>query len=144
MRDDAKLAGMLVEVVKDPRGTDLLLIGIGINLCLRPGDLPEDLAAIATDAGLDASDATRDAVLVDLVTGLDGALSAAGTLADQAWGREYVGRSWLDGRTVDFELGGSRETVEVAAITAEGDLLLADGRLVQGEHAQLLAVHPSG
>jgi hypothetical protein len=50
----------------------------------------------------------------------------------------------LDGRTVDFELGGSRETVEVAAITAEGDLLLADGRLVQGEHAQLLAVHPSG
>jgi BirA family biotin operon repressor/biotin-[acetyl-CoA-carboxylase] ligase len=144
MRDDSKLAGMLVELVKDPQGRELLLIGIGINLCLRPGDLPEDIAALATDAGLDASDATRDAVLEELVTGLEAALSALGTATDRAWGQEYRSRSWLDGRRVELELDGSRQTVDLAGVTADGDLLLADGRLLQGEHVQLVAVHRPG
>lgn len=144
MRSEAKLGGMLVEQLSDASGRQLLLIGVGINLSLRPGDLPDELLTLATDAGLDASAATRNAVLRNLVRGIDTALADLGTPADADWGREYCRRSWLNGRRVELLFEGRAQTVEIDEVSCEGDLLLGDGRTLRGEHVQLLSVRPPG
>lgn len=142
MRGEGKLGGILVEQIISPHGEDLLLVGIGINLSLRPGDLPSELGALATDADLAPTAACRDEVLRHLVRGLDGALAALGTPADHAWGQEYGQRSWLNGRRVRLQYQDQQQTVEIASVSAEGDLLLGDGRTLRGEHVQLLSLNP--
>jgi len=142
MRGEGKLGGILVEQVTSPQGQDLLLVGVGINLSLRPGDLPDELNALATDAALAPTAACRDQALRQLVEGLDGALAALGTPADHAWGQEYARRSWLNGRRVSLQHEGRQQTVDIASVSAEGDLLLGDGRTLRGEHVQLLSSKP--
>ncbi|MFT7461935.1 MAG: BirA family biotin operon repressor/biotin-[acetyl-CoA-carboxylase] ligase [Pseudohongiellaceae bacterium] len=140
MRGQRKIAGILVEQLRSPSGEPLLLIGVGINLSLRPGDLPPELEQLATDAGLDERPDTRNSVLGELVQELDQSLAQLGSPGDQARGREYCSRSWLDRRTVVLEYKGQRQTVEIASLTPSGDLLLRDGRELTGEYVQLISV----
>ena len=142
MRGEGKLGGILVEQVTSPQGQNLLLVGIGINLSVGLDELPEELRSLATDAGLAPSAACRDEVLCHLVAGLDSALAALGSPADHAWGQEYSQRSWLDGRTVRLKYEGREQTIEVTSVSAEGDLILGDGRTLRGEHVQLLSLTP--
>ena len=143
MHGEGKLGGILVEQLTSPGGQELLLVGIGINLALNPGDLPEELRSLATHADLSPTEVTRNSVLSPLVSGLDGALAALGSAEDHAWGQEYSRRSWLNGRRVRLQFEGQAQTVEVASVSTEGDLLLGDGRTLRGEHVQLLSLNPA-
>ncbi|MCB9898975.1 MAG: biotin--[acetyl-CoA-carboxylase] ligase [Planctomycetes bacterium] len=136
-RGERKLGGILVEPVRDPSGVEHLVIGVGVNLTLRPGDLPDALNELAGDAGVPADDASRAALLRRIVAEIDAALAEIGTPADAARGEEFRRRSWLTGRLVDLVHAGRHERVRVDDVTAAGDLLTADGRLLRGEHVQL-------
>lgn len=141
MRADRKVGGLLAEALEAPDGPAVVL-GVGLNLRLQPGDLPAELAAVAGDAGLRAGDATRDALLAALLEGIDAALAQAGTPADDELGAEYRRRSWLTGRRVELRVGGQRVAGVLADVSPDGDLVLADGRVLPGETAELLAVAP--
>ncbi|HTE06297.1 MAG TPA: biotin--[acetyl-CoA-carboxylase] ligase [Planctomycetota bacterium] len=137
MRAERKCGGMLVEQASAPGGQRLLVFGIGINLELREADLPPELAGLAGDVGLPAG--ARTALLAALLAELDAAFAQLGTEADRERGRQYVARAWLAGRRVRLRAGDEELQAVLAAVTADGDLLLAGGRLVAGETAQLIA-----
>jgi len=141
MRADRKVGGLLAESLEGPAGPAVVL-GIGLNLCLRPGDLPPALAVLAGDAGLSAGEATRDALLAALLLELDAALARTGAQPDAALGEEYRRRSWLTGRRVELRVAGEPVAGVLADVSADGDLLLDDGRVLPGETAELLRVAP--
>jgi BirA family biotin operon repressor/biotin-[acetyl-CoA-carboxylase] ligase len=140
MRADRKIGGLLVERVgSDGRGPRYLL-GIGINLELQPGDLPAEVAQIAGDAGLRAEASLVDRLLGALLIELDGALDELGGPGDGLRGAEYQRRSWLRGRQVELRAGGERFAARIEDVSPDGDLRLADGRLLAGESVELTAV----
>jgi BirA family biotin operon repressor/biotin-[acetyl-CoA-carboxylase] ligase len=141
VRDDRKVGGLLAETLESAHGPRVVL-GVGINLSLRPGDLPPDVAARAGDAGLPEGAAERDALLAALLVELDAALAELGTPADEARGAEYRRRSWLTGRRVALRVAGRAVDGVLADVSPDGDLRLADGRVLAGETAELLAVEP--
>ena len=141
MRDDRKLGGLLCEPVVDRLGRGHLVLGLGVNLALRAGDLPPELAATATDAGLAWTPELPEHTLAAFLVEWDAALEDLGTPADVLRGAEYARRSWLDGRQVRVRDAGTPRAGRVVSITPDGDLVLAtaDGehRLV-GETTELL------
>jgi BirA family biotin operon repressor/biotin-[acetyl-CoA-carboxylase] ligase len=136
MRGERKIGGMLVETARAPDGPEHLVLGWGLNLALEPGDLPPELEDGVGDAGLAPGE--RDALLDAWLAELDAALDEVGTEADAARGAEFRRRSWLTGRTVRLRASGSEQTVEIADVTPDGDLILADGTGLKGEHVELL------
>ncbi len=138
MRGEGKLGGMLVEYANAPAGGRLVVFGIGINLQLAEGDLPPELRAETADA--DLPPAARIPLLAALLEELDSALAESGTAADADRGREYCSRAWLPGRLVRLQSGSEILTARVGSVTPDGDLVLADGRLIPGETAQILEV----
>ena len=144
LRGGRKIGGILVEPVREPDGRERLVIGLGLNLAVQPGDLPHDLAARAGGAGLPPDPSLRTRLLAHLVDEIDAALAEVGTPADAARGEEFRRRSWLTGRRVELIHGGTREQVAIADVTADGDLIIADGRRLRGEHVQLVGSIPGG
>ena len=144
MRDDRKIGGILVESARAPDGSPRQLLGLGVNLELRPGDLPPGIADLAGDAGLRGDKATRDALLEAFLRELDAALAELRTPGDLARGAEYRRRSWLTGRRVEIASDGRRFATSIADVTADGDLILEDGSLLRGESTQLLSVEGRG
>jgi len=140
MRGERKVGGLLVETLAAAGTPGLVVLGIGLNLALRPGDLPPGLADSAGDAGLSEGPSTRDAVLAALLAELDDALAQVGTPADEARGEEYRRRSWLTGRQVELRAGGTVLSACLADVTPDGDLVLPDGRRLPGESVELLSV----
>lgn len=138
LRADRKLGGLLAESVPGLPG--LVVLGVGLNLALQPGDLPDELAARAGDAGLPPGAGSREAVLAALLREMDAALAALGTPAAEALGAEYRRRSWLTGRRVELSAGGQALLGRVADVTPDGDLVLDDGRRLAGETVELRAV----
>lgn len=141
LRGGRKCGGMLVEHADTPSGRRLLVFGLGLNLQLQAGDLPPELAAASGDVGL--APAARRALLEALLQELDAALAQVGTEEDADRGREYCRRSWLPGKRVRLRTAAGELDTSIEAVTADGDLLLAGGRLVPGETAQLLSVERS-
>ena len=141
MRGDAKCGGLLVERVAAPGGGTCCVLGLGVNLELRDGDLPPELAGRAGAAGLPADDASRLRLLGALLEELDAALAAAAGGADGGLAAEYRRRSWLTGRRVELIASGERLEARIADVTGDGDLVLEDGRVLQGERVELLAAH---
>lgn len=138
MRQERKIGGLLVESAHSPSNEAMLVVGLGVNLTLQPGDLPASLRPSAGDAGLPADALTRDALLMRVLEELDLLLDGVGTEADQAAGEEYRQRSWLRGRKVCLDWAGNEEYVEIADVTGDGDLILADGRTARGEEVRLI------
>lgn len=138
MRGERKIGGMLVESARAPDGTERLVLGWGLNLALQPGDLPPELEDLVGDASLMGGPAEGEAVLTAWLAELDAALAELGTPADEQRGAEFRRRSWLTGRTVRLRTSGAERTVEIADVTPDGDLILADGTGLKGEHVELL------
>jgi biotin-(acetyl-CoA carboxylase) ligase len=116
------------------------VLGLGVNLHLLPGDLPAELCGVAGDAGLPAT-VEREAVLAAWLRELDEALARADA-ADEALGIEYRRRSWLTGRRLELRVAGQSVAGVLADVSPDGDLVLADGRVLPGETTELLAVAP--
>jgi len=143
MRDDHKIGGLLAEGARTARGQEVYVLGLGVNLALRPGDLPVALAGRAADAGLDAAPATREALCRRVVQELRQVLDQLGTPEDAHNGEEYRRRSWLSGRSVSLLWGGQEQRVTIRDVTADGDLCLADGRVARGEHVRVVPDDPA-
>ena len=140
---DRKVGGLLLETASDPEGRPFLVAGLGVNLSLRPGDLPAELGERAGDCGLPVDRPTREALGSAFAAGFEEALAQLGTAADRARGEEYRRRSWLVGRRVRLAVQGRPEDVELADVTPDGDLVLADGRRLRGEHCRILPEGPA-
>ena len=145
LRADRKCGGLLVELAAGAGrdgGPPLCVLGVGINLELRPGDLPAELAERAGDAGLPGDERTRERLLAALLAELDAALAQVGGPGDRERGAEYRARSWLVGRQAELSAAGERLVGRVADVSEDGDLILEGGRLLAGESVELIAVLP--
>lgn len=138
LRDGRKIGGLLTEVARLPSGPECLVVGLGVNLALQPGDLPPELATRAGDAGLPTDRRTCNALISGFVGYLDAARDGRGSA--EGWGQEYRRRSMIAGRRVELLWSGRREQVTVADVTESGDLVLADGRVAPGEVIQLVSI----
>ena len=68
MLADKKLGGILTEVRADPDRINLAVIGIGINVNIRPADFPEELRNIATSLRSGAGHAiARNDIIIELL-----------------------------------------------------------------------------
>jgi len=148
LRDDRKCGGLLVESAAGlaggrDAGRPVCVLGIGINLELRPGDLPAELTERAGDAGLPGDPQTRQRLLAALLAELDAALAQLGGPADRERGAEYRRRAWLVGRRVELAAGLERLAGRIEDVSEDGDLILEGGRRLAGECVELLAVLPA-
>jgi BirA family biotin operon repressor/biotin-[acetyl-CoA-carboxylase] ligase len=137
MRGEAKVGGLLLE---QPSFGGGIVVGVGVNLTLRPGDLPEALGRTAGDVGLPVDEAARRELLGVLLDELDRALSACRAPSGADWGAEYRRRAWLPGRRVELLHAGRTLSAVVTDVSTEGDLILQDGTRLLGEHVELLRV----
>lgn len=124
--DRLKVAGLLLETgLSDGRLLDAI-IGAGINVNWRRGQMPPEIAGGATSlADLRGSPVDRVALLGSLLARLDAELEALER------GRSPVPRvgaaSALDGRRVTVDVGGTQLEGTAAGIAEDGALLLDTG-----------------
>jgi BirA family biotin operon repressor/biotin-[acetyl-CoA-carboxylase] ligase len=106
-----KLAGILVEARPQERWA---VLGIGLNVAVRPGDLPADLGDGAATLGLEPGDV--DAVLGRLLVALEQALDLDEPAVLNAW----RARDALRGREIAWAGGRGR----AAGIDGDGRLVV--------------------
>lgn len=111
-----KLCGMLSEIVKDG-----LIIGIGVNVNQDEAEM-SDLSGVSLKM-LDGKNWSREDLLVNVLNQF-----SSGYLKWQqspyAWHSDYIGSSWLIGKTVVVQDGVNRQDGEVETIGMDGHLLL--------------------
>jgi len=90
------------------------VLGIGLNVALRPEDLPEELRERATGLGLEPGDVER--VLSELLRALDARLRSTDADVLDAW----RARDWLAGREIAWN--GGRGVAD--GVDAAGHLLV--------------------
>ena len=120
---DRKLSGILIESVTSPSGgLQYAVIGVGLNVNLRPDEHLEirDIAtSLAQESGADLD---RTGVLVDVLTRLDDyyAEIRAGQDLSQRWAER------LDtlGRDVDVSWGGRTVSGRATGVDRDGNLLV--------------------
>lgn len=96
LRDGRKVCGILAE----GRPADgWAVLGIGLNVALRPQDFPDELRERATGMGLEPSDV--EGVLATLVARLDAWLTAPSADVLAAW----RAGDWLRGRAITWNAG---------------------------------------
>jgi BirA family transcriptional regulator, biotin operon repressor / biotin---[acetyl-CoA-carboxylase] ligase len=111
-----------------------MVLGIGLNVALRPGDFPPELRDTATGLGLEPTDV--EPVLATLLTALERWLEAPPTAVLAAFGA----RDALGGKEVTWATGGGR----AAGVDEEGRLLVdsSEGRVALDAGEVHLAVRP--
>jgi BirA family biotin operon repressor/biotin-[acetyl-CoA-carboxylase] ligase len=121
-----KLSGILVESVMTATGNlDFAVIGVGLNVNLRPAEHPEirDIAtSLAQESGAPLD---RTAVLIDVLARLDdyyGAIRAGKDLS-VCW----AGRLDTVGRDVDVSWGGRTVSGRATGVDRDGNLLVEAG-----------------
>jgi BirA family biotin operon repressor/biotin-[acetyl-CoA-carboxylase] ligase len=134
---EAKVAGVLIEA----RPPEWAVIGIGVNVAIRPGDFPSELRWPATSIGDEATvAATRDAVSAALARWVEA--PEAEVLA------EFRARDALAGREVGWEGAGIDPGAGTAAgVDERGNLVVerADGeRISLGSGEVSLRLAPQG
>ncbi len=124
--DGRKVAGILAEA-RPQEGWAVL--GIGVNVAVRPGDLPPQLRARAGSMDLAGEEIPR--VLDRLLAGLERWLAAPADDVLEAWAR----RDALVGRAVRWAGGGGT----AAGVDEDGRLMVArdDGRRVALEAGEV-------
>lgn len=122
---DRKLAGVLAEADLGARGGGAVVVGIGINVNW-PGELPPDLAATATSLDRVAGhEVDREALLVELLVGLEGRYAGLGGESGRAaLASEYRTRCSTIGREVRVELADESFTGTAADVNDAGQLLV--------------------
>ena len=133
LRGERKIGGMLIESVRHADGRPLQVLGLGLNLELRPGDLPDDLARLAGDAGLTRGSRDRDRLLAAWLDELDAARAGWGTPGDAGRADEYRARAWVRGRRVHLLHAGQPRQVRIRDVTGDGDLITEDDEHLPGE-----------
>jgi BirA family biotin operon repressor/biotin-[acetyl-CoA-carboxylase] ligase len=134
MVGDLKCAGILAEGVPNGGGAAAVVVGIGLNVTLRGGELPQDRPATSLQlAGAVMTD--RDPLLRSLLRGLGewyGRWRLAGGDASACGLREaYRHHCGTLGRSVRVQLPSGGELAgEATAIDADGQLVVrtAGGR----------------
>ena len=127
--DGTKLAGLLLETALEDGWLVEAIIGVGINTNWRRADMPAEIAARATSlTDLVGAPVDRVALLGTLLGALDREIAALEAGAAPLARLRSV--SWLDGKRVELDLGGTVVEGRVAGIGDDGSLLLdrADGR----------------
>lgn len=66
-----KLAGILCESRRLPAGTDVAVIGVGVNVSQQQDDFPAELHGIATSLAMEGCRATREAVAAAFLNALE-------------------------------------------------------------------------
>ena len=124
--DGRKVAGILAES-RPQEGWAVL--GIGVNVAVRAGDLPAELRDQAGSLGLGVEEIPR--ILDDVLRGLERWLAASDEALLAAWGQ----RDALVGRPVGWAQGSGT----AAGVDACGRLVVAldDGRLVALEAGEV-------
>jgi len=120
---EKKLAGILVESRMDGARVDAVVVGIGVNVCMRA--LPAEIAAIATSLALlgDPSP-SRETLLADLLAGFEERLARYELSGLSAMLPELNQHDALRGRAV--KIGDVRGEGE--GIGEDGALLVRDAR----------------
>jgi BirA family biotin operon repressor/biotin-[acetyl-CoA-carboxylase] ligase len=105
-----KVAGILTEMAADPDRVQWVVVGLGVNLNVGPGDLPEDLRDEATS------------VAVARGSSVPRALFAAALLARlEAWLDRHAAEGFAPVRAAWRALSGTLGR-EVRVVTGEGDV----------------------
>jgi len=120
-----KVAGILCEMAAEPDRVHHLIIGVGINVNLRPADLPAEVAGTATSMGTEAGRSiSRLRLLAGLLNHLEPALSMWNKQGLTPFIPVWQRLSLLENRMVRIETG--REVIRgtVRGISTEGGLLV--------------------
>lgn len=143
--DGLKVGGMLTEISLGARGIDFAIVGIGLNVNLHPGDLPDDLLVKANSLSAACGrPVSRLALLQEILRRIDARYQAlvGGHSPHRAWQQRLV---TLGQRVRVTESGGAFKEGIAEGVDANGALLL---RLDSGELCTVLAgdvtLRPSG
>ncbi len=121
--DGRKLAGILCESRRLAAGTDVAVIGVGVNVSQQEGDLPPELRGRATSLAMEGCRATREAVAAAFLNAFEPLW-----LEHQEGGRAAVLEAWR-GRAAHW---GERVTVRTPGgpVSGVASALSPDGGLV--------------
>ncbi len=131
-----KLAGILCESRRLPIGTDVAVIGVGVNVSQQQDDLPAELHEIATSLAMEGCRATREAVAAGFLNALEPLW-----VEHQEGGRAAVLDAWRRragywGRMVTVRTPAGRLSGIARDLSPDGGLVL---RLESGSEVIALA-----
>ncbi len=142
-----KAGGILAEATSGADGLESIVVGIGVNLAVRPTDLPADVAATVTCVAEELARAVdrlevAAAVLARLSVWYH-ALARDGPRAVQSAWRELAVPWW--GRAVEAESGGRRVRGIARDLDEDGALVLelADGTRARLHSGEVHEVRPA-
>jgi BirA family biotin operon repressor/biotin-[acetyl-CoA-carboxylase] ligase len=140
----AKVAGILVETALEGDRVTAAIIGIGINVNWRRGEMPPEIAGSATSLiELAGEPVDRVALLARLLAALDREMAAL-EAGDSPVARATAA-SALRSRRVVVDLGDRRIAGSVDAIDAAGQLVIDTGvARVALAHGEVVRVEPIG
>ncbi len=123
-----KTGGILARAMTDGQQVTYVLLGIGLNLNLKTGDIPDDLHDIATSVQIETgAECDRVALAAALFSRLQRRyreMQQAGFAAIRPLWEQY---SALTGKTVTVVDAGKQETGVVKGIDDDGALILDSG-----------------
>jgi len=130
-----KLSGILVECRRDAQGSEIVIMGVGVNVAQRAEDFPPELREIATSMALAGSDATREQVAAEFLNALE-----------PAWDEHQEGdpRRALDAWRARATFWGQAVTVATPTGTVTGvarDLDERGGLIVEDESGRRVTVY---
>lgn len=134
---ERKVAGLLNELSAETDRVNFLILGIGVNLNMRPDEFPPDLRQPATSLAIETGcPILRSAFARTLLEELD---KLYGTFLDDGYEpirEEWLRRSAMEGQTVLVTNPGYELTGVVKGIDEYGALLVQKD---DGEYEQILA-----
>jgi BirA family biotin operon repressor/biotin-[acetyl-CoA-carboxylase] ligase len=148
MIGDRKIAGILTEATSSAGGLESVVVGIGVNVALRPSDLPAEAAAAPTCAAEELARpvdriAVAAAVLARLAVWYHALAREGPRVVQAAWRTRAV--PWW-GRTVEAR-SGERRLRGIASDLDEGGALileLEDGTRAVLHSGEVREVRPAG
>jgi len=147
---DRKLGGILVESRSAGHALDAFVVGVGINLYLRGGDLPDEVAERATSISAQVADVTGGivparaellgAILLELETVLQSMTAMEGRV--EVVRRVERRSAVIGGRVVVRYADGRTSEGRATGLSAEGGLVLDDRITVTAGEIELLRPAP--
>lgn len=121
----AKLAGILAELDTRPDGTSVVFLGVGVNVNVPAGDLPETDRLPATSLLVElGAPLDRMSLLQDVIESFQAAYREFEDHGFRALYDRYAGLDALVGAEVTLQLGHGTVTGRGAGVDADGRLVL--------------------